>query len=55
METKKDKPVQVQMDVEKWRILQVYAATQGKTANQLVKELAEKKAERVREKVAALL
>lgn len=55
MGNKSDKPVQIQIDIEKWRILQVFAATQGKTANQLVKELAEKKADRVSEKVAALL
>lgn len=55
MGNKSDKPVQIQIDIEKWRILQVYAATQGKTGNQLVKELAEKKADRVSEKVAALL
>lgn len=50
-----ERPVQIQVKEETWKILKIYGATEGKTANRLVAELADDLADKVREQVAALL
>lgn len=49
------RPVQIQIEEEKWKILQVWAASRGTSANEIIAKMAEDKAEKVREKVAPLL
>lgn len=50
-----ERPVQIQVKEETWKILKIYGATEGKTANRLIAELADDLADKVRERVAALL
>lgn len=49
------RPVQIQLEESCWRILKVYAAGKDITANELIASMARDEAERVRDKVAALL
>lgn len=49
------RPVQIQIDEEKWKILKTWAASRGVSANEIVAKMAEDKAEKVREKVAPIL
>lgn len=52
---KAKRPVQIQIEVEVFDVLRVYAASKGTTANELISELARAEAARVRDKVASLL
>lgn len=49
------RPVQIQLEEKVFRELKVYAAGRGITANELIAGLARQEAERVRDKVAAIL
>lgn len=55
MNEKKQRPVQIRLDVDAWKILKVYAASQDKTANEVIADLATSKAEEVKQKVAPVL
>lgn len=49
------RPVQIQLEEKVFRELKIYAAGRGITANELIAGLARQEAERVRDKVAAIL
>lgn len=52
---KAKRPVQIQLEIESFDVLRVYAAARGTTANELISDLARKEAERVRPAVSSLL
>lgn len=52
---KKMRPMQIRIEEDLYQILKVWAATEDKTPNTLIREMAESKAEEVRGLVADLL
>lgn len=49
------RPMQIRIEEDLYQILKVWAATEDKTPNTLIREMAESKAEEVRDLVADLL
>lgn len=54
-EQEKTRPVQIWIKPSTFEVLRVWSASKGKTANKLIAEMAERKAEKVRESVETLL
>lgn len=52
---KAKRPVQIQLEQENFDVLRIWAASRGVSPNELICDLARKEADRVRDKVAALL
>lgn len=49
------RPVQIRIEEDMWRVLKVYAAAKGTTANEVIADMARRKAEEVKAQVAPLL